>query len=134
MIAHDDLIALAEARLEDVDILLQNDRPDVAEYLCGYVVELALKARICRTLEWPGFPETRKEFENYASFKTHKLEVLLSLSGHEQRIKANYLSEWSTVEKWDPEARYRRVGHADFLQVALMWAAATKLLKVLCEN
>ena len=131
MILIDDLLAIANERLEDVDILLQNDRADVAEYLCGYVVELALKARICRTLNWPGFPETRKEFENYASFKTHKLEVLLSLSGHEQRIKADYLSEWSSVEKWDPEARYRRVGQADVVQVVMMWAAARKLLEAL---
>jgi hypothetical protein len=127
----EDLLALAAARLDDVEILLQNDRVDVAEYLCGYVVELALKARICRTLNWPGFPETRKEFENYASFRTHKLEVLLSLSGHEQRIKAEHLYEWSNVENWDPAARYRRVGQADLVQVAVMWASAEKLLKVL---
>ena len=131
MILIDELLAIANARLEDVEILLENGRPDVAEYLCGYVVELGLKARICRQLNWAGFPETRKEFENYASFRTHKLEVLLSLSGQEQRIKAEYLNEWSAVEKWDPESRYRVIGQADFMQVALMWDAAGKLLNVL---
>lgn len=131
MISIDDLMAIARARLQDVEILLGSNRADVAEYLCGYVVELALKARICRQLNWAGFPETRKEFENYASFRTHKLEVLLSLSGQEQRIKAEYLNEWSAVEKWDPESRYRLIGQADFMQVLLMWDSAGKLLNVL---
>lgn len=131
MILIDDLLAIARARLEDVDVLLQHDRVDGAEYLCGYVVELALKARIRRTLNWQGYPETRREFESYSSFKTHKLEVLLSLTGQEQRVKGEYLGDWSAVEKWDPEARYRRVGQADVMQVVLMWASAGKLLEVL---
>lgn len=131
MILIEDLFAIAEARSEDVDVLLQHGRADVAEYLCGYIVELALKARICRTLNWAGFPETRKEFENYSSFRTHKLEVLLSMSGQEQRIKAEHLNEWSAVEKWDPESRYHLIGQAEFTQVHLMWEAACKLLKVL---
>jgi hypothetical protein len=58
---------------------------------------LVLKARICKTLNWSGFPEKRIEFENYASFRTHKLDVLLSLSGEEQRIKADHILEWSHV-------------------------------------
>ena len=131
MILVDDLLAIARARLDDVEVLLENDRADGAEYLCGYAIELALKARICRTLNWTGFPQTRKEFENFASFKTHKLEVLLSLSGQEQRIKTDHLWEWSAVEKWDPEARYRIVGQAELGQVVLMWGSAATLLKVL---
>ena len=131
MILIDELLAIATARLEDVDVLLKQDRLDGAEYLCGYAVELALKARICRTLNWAGFPETKSEFQDFASFKTHKLVVLLSLSGQEERIKRDHLSEWSVVEKWDAEARYRRVGHADFGQVVLMWSYAGNLVKVL---
>lgn len=131
MISIDDLLAIAETRLEDANVLLTNDRLDGAAYLCGYAVELALKARICRTLNWAGFPEKRSEFENLASFKTHKLDVLLSLSGQEQRIKTDNFSEWSAVATWDPEARYRAVGQADAVQVALMLVSAETLLKVL---
>jgi HEPN domain-containing protein len=131
MILIDDLLAIARARLEDVAVLLSNTRTDGAEHLCGYAVELALKARICRTLNWPGFPETRSEFQDFASFRTHKLVVLLSLTGQEERIKREHLFEWSAVEKWDPESRYRRVGYANFEQVALMWGSAETLMKVL---
>ena len=131
MITVDDLLAVAQARLDDANILYQQERVDGAGYLCGYAVELALKARICRTLNWAGFPEKKKEFENYGSFKTHKLDVLLSLSGQEQRIKTEYLSQWSAVASWDPEARYRTVGHADDSQVALMIVSAETLLQAL---
>jgi hypothetical protein len=131
VIVINDLVAIAEARLQDANVLFMNDRLDGAGYLCGYAIELALKARICRTLNWTGVPEKRSEFENYASFKTHKLDILLSLSGQEQRIKSENFSEWSAVATWDPEARYRAVGQADIVQVALMLIAAETLLKVL---
>lgn len=131
MISIDELVAIAKARLEDANVLFVNERIDGAGYLCGYAVELALKARICRTLNWLGFPEKRNEFDNFASFKTHKLDVLLSLSGQEQRIKTENLSEWSAVATWDPEARYRAIGQTDAVQVALMIVGAETLMRVL---
>ena len=131
MISIDELLTIAEARLEDAKVLFTNERVDGAGYLCGYAVELALKARICKTLNWTEFPVKRSEFENYASFKTHKLDVLLSLSGQEQRIKTDHFSEWTAVAAWDPEARYRAVGQADALEVALMLLSAETLMKAL---
>jgi HEPN domain-containing protein len=57
-----ELRTLARARLKDAQTLFVAKRYDAATYLCGYAVELALKARICKTLKWTGFPETNKEF------------------------------------------------------------------------
>jgi hypothetical protein len=37
---------------------LKAERFDGAFYLSGYAVELALKARICRTLKWRATPST----------------------------------------------------------------------------
>ncbi|PYQ28114.1 MAG: hypothetical protein DMF56_16880 [Acidobacteria bacterium] len=115
-----ELRAIANARLDDASVLFQNDRLDGAVYLCGYAIELSLKARICTTLGWLGFPVTRSEFENLASFKTHKLDVLLLLSGLEQLIKTKHLEQWSAVSTWDPEARYKSVGHTTSEQAELM--------------
>lgn len=131
MILVADLRAIAHARLKDAEVLMVANRTDGAGYVCGYAVELALKARICETLNWSGFPENRREFENFASFRTHKLDVLLALSGQELRIKSEHFSEWSAVATWDPEARYRAVGDADALQVGLMLLSAATLLRVL---
>lgn len=49
MIPKADLKATARARLRDAQVLLRGKRLDGAVYLCGYAVEIALKARICRT-------------------------------------------------------------------------------------
>jgi hypothetical protein len=112
MIAAKDLRTIARARLRDADILLAAKRFDGAVYLCGYAVELALKARICQTLKWPGFPETSKEFEGLQSLRTHDLELLLRLSGVRDRVKAKYVAEWSAVAGWTPEKRYQLVGQS----------------------
>ena len=71
---------IAVARLLDAKVLLKAKRYDGAVYLCGYAVELVLKARICKTLKWKGYPETKGEFDRLASFKVHDLDVLLRLT------------------------------------------------------
>jgi hypothetical protein len=106
MLLKSDLKRIAQERLADAETLFMADRFDGATYLCGYVLEIMLKLRICKTLRWNGFPETRKEFEGLASFKTHDFDNLLHLSGFEEKIKQSYLSEWSKVKTWSPELRY----------------------------
>jgi HEPN domain-containing protein len=127
MIPIGDLLKIAEARLKDAETLLANQRYDGAIYLCGYAVEIALKARICRTLNWSGYPSTKNEFKSYSSFKTHDLNVLLHLSGRESNIKLNFLAEWSAVAQWEPSARYQPVGTAGDSDARLM-ISATKVL------
>lgn len=122
---------MARARLKDAEVLLANRRYDSAVYLCGYAIELALKARICQTLKWPGFPETAKEFQPFQSLKTHSLPTLLSLSGQEQRITSGCFPEWSVVAPWDPEVRYKRVGTATKAEAVRMIGAARVLMRQL---
>lgn len=131
MIAATDLRAIARARLRDAKVLLRRNRIDGAGYLCGYAVELALKARICRTLRWSGFPETSAEFKGLQSVKTHDLEILLRLSGVEPKIKTKHMAEWSLVLDWDPEKRYQTIGQTTRQEAADMIASATKLLSIL---
>jgi hypothetical protein len=111
MVLTADLRATAQARLADAQILLANGRFDGAGYICGYAVELMLKARICDTLSWTGYPDTPHEFQNLRSFRTHNLDVLLVLSGRENVIKSPaHFADWSIVAGWNPEARYYPIG------------------------
>jgi hypothetical protein len=126
-----DLRDIAQARLKDSEVLCEAKRYDGAAYLCGYVVELALKAKICDTLKWKGFPETKGEFENYRSFRTHSLDVLLSLTGVEQEVKTKFLAEWSIAAKWDPEVRYKAIGTAKQADANLMIQSTRALLGIL---
>lgn len=131
MIARNDLRKIARAKLGDAEILYKNRRYDSAIYLCGYAVEAILKARICRTLKWSGFPETRGEFQSYQSFRTHNLNVVLSLSGVQEKILTEYPMEWRRVSEWSSEMRYLPIGTTPQSHVLDMIEATKVLVKVL---
>ena len=93
MISIKELRKTAKAHLKDSEILFQNKRYNGSIYLCGYAVEIALKLRLCKTLQWTEFPEKKKEFANFTTFKTHDLDVLLQLSGKKGEIKSSNFAE-----------------------------------------
>ena len=119
---------IARARLKEAEVLAASHRYEGAIYLCGYAVELGLKARICKTLKWPGYPSSKNEFNKYRSFKTHNLDVLLHLTGIEDRVKTTLFAEWSAVTGWDPESRYNPVGNVSSHDARLMISSAKALL------
>lgn len=127
MLKKSDIQLIAQARLKDAEVLFEAQRYEGAVYLCGYVVELGLKYKICKTLSWDDFPLTRAEFQNYSTFKTHKLDVLLHLSGAEENLKSKFLAEWSVVSEWDPEDRYQPIGNIKEEDARLMIESATTI-------
>ncbi|MBA7668585.1 hypothetical protein ES703_76698 [subsurface metagenome] len=131
MLDRDDMIQIARARLHDADALVEARRYDGAIYLCGYAVEMALKTRICKTLHWSAYPETRGEFRGYQSFRTHDLDVLLRLSGVEEELRREHLSDWLTMAEWDPEARYKPIGSGSEADAKSMIESARILLEAL---
>lgn len=125
MLTRSELGKIARGRLRDAEVLLAAGRYDGAIYLGGYVVEIALKNRICKTLSWAGFPQKPNEFEGLQSFKVHKLSTLLRLSGVETKIKTRHMAEWSFVDSsWNPESRYNPIGSASKPDAELLVEAA----------
>jgi uncharacterized protein (UPF0332 family) len=131
MISIHELIRIASARLKDAEILYRGKRYDGAVYLCGYAVELTLKAKICKTLKWNGFPSTNSEFQGLQSFKTHRLDLLLKLCGQEGKIKTTFLADWSIVASWDSETRYSIVGTVSKTEASDMIESAKVVIKSL---
>ena len=131
MIANTDLRGMAHEYLHAAKLPRTRRSYDVAVYLCGYAMEIALKARICRTLRWAGFPSTGGEFQHVKSVQTHLFEALILFSGVEARVKPALASDWSVVKKWAPEQRYSPVGTQTAADAAEMIAATATLLKVL---
>jgi hypothetical protein len=134
MITLNELETIAQARLLDADALITAGRYDGAVYICGYAIELSLKAKICKTLKWSGFPSSNKEFQNYQSFKVHNLDVLLHLSGMEDEIKINnpnYMADWSNVSVWNPESRYKTSSLTSELEAKTMLNSVKRLMTVL---
>lgn len=121
------MTTLSRARLRDAEILFHNHRYQGAFYLCGYAIEMRLKARICTTLKWPDY-ETGS---GYTSFKTHAFEVLLKLSGRTQKIKLLYMAEWSIVSGWSPELRYEPLGTITRVRAEEMIECTRTLLKAI---
>lgn len=109
MLTVNQLRELSRERIKDVEALFTLKRYEGAMYICGYAVEIALKARICKTLGWAEFPSETKEFnqnQKYQFLKVHFLGLLLSYSGQEERVKTKFSAEWSAVAAWSPESRY----------------------------
>lgn len=114
MISHEELREIANARLKEAKILHKKRCHDGALYLCGYAVELSLKAVIAKNLNPVGqastshIPSTKDEFRIVQNITNHDLDALLALvpSNIIQDIKTRYLADWSLVQKWNPEMRY----------------------------
>lgn len=118
---------IVQARITDAEVLLEASRFDGSVYLCGYAIELGLKARICRTLQWDEYPTGGK----YSTFKTHDLDVLLHLTGLEDKVKLKHMAEWSIVAEWNPEARYKPIGNVQESDARNMLDSTKELIKQL---
>lgn len=109
----DELKLLAKTRLREVKALFDCGLYDGSYYLAGYVVELSLKARICKVLDRDEYPDSG---ELSRSFKTHRLDHLLQLAGLERKFdhakiaNPNLLTSWSLITEWNEEFRYKPVG------------------------
>lgn len=77
-----------------------------ARIICAGMPSIALKERICHTLDWDGYPGSNSEFTGYVSFKTHDLDILLRLSGQEKLIREYHRAVWYAIRDWKPEIRY----------------------------
>jgi hypothetical protein len=82
-------------------------------------------------LNWQEFPSSGGEFQAYRSFQTHELDVLLRLSGQEDRIKRKHFALWNDVAVWKVESRYNIIGTAQRSHAAKMIESAEQLLRVL---
>jgi hypothetical protein len=118
------LKALILIREKDSRALFEKRRYSAAIYMAGYAIEIALKHEICKMYFFSnGFPESKSEFQSYSyqrvkkylmktiesisEIRHHDLQLLLSYSGLEFKIKSAYLSEWELISQWKPEMRYQ---------------------------
>jgi hypothetical protein len=74
------------------------------------VVELALKARICRLLDVHEYPDSGKFRQVYG---VHDLDQLLTLAALRRKLdlaSKSLFDNWSIAVPWKPERRYSAAG------------------------
>jgi hypothetical protein len=109
--------SLADLRLEEAQILLDNGKTNGAFYLLGYTIELYLKYKLCKLLDiddlFANNCPLKKHFEGRNPFYSHDLNTLLVFSG----LKNKFDVEKSTnriifkttsllVDVWSEKSRY----------------------------
>ena len=110
MITTANLRALSQKRLKEAKVLYENGLYDGAVYLAGYAIETALKAKICRNLKIPAYPDEGSTKSIFASHDFTRLALLAGLSSTLTAAHPDLGVNWSIVASWNPDWRYRPVG------------------------
>jgi HEPN domain-containing protein len=105
-----DLQAIALAKLEDAQLLLDAGRYSNAYYLAGYAVEVGLKAAIAKQFLAGVIPD--RAFVN--NVHTHDLSKLLGLAGLSEALaiaqKApQFAANWLVTSQWSEASRYEMI-------------------------
>lgn len=95
-----DLQQLSTDKIEDAATLLENGRFAASYYIAGYALEIVLKFRIAKQLNWPTI-----NIDDHKFLKTHQLNDLVKYTG----VYADVLKmpEWNFCRKWTEELRYQ---------------------------
>lgn len=111
MLSYNDLKQIAETRLSEARVLFEHHYFDGAAYLCGYVLEAAIKARICKNLNIQEYPKDN-DLKNF--FYSHDFDRLILLAGLQNEINMEknpaIFTNWSLLTAWKPEKRYVQIG------------------------
>jgi len=130
-----DFEKVANARFEDAVTLAMYDRYDVAIYLCGFAVEIALKIRITKERKLTSFPETNAEFNSFpiTKIKNHDLVKLRDLLQNSPLTISEHKWRFDLLSKhWDVSYRYRKLsGVNNRLLCFELIEAVEHLLKVI---
>ena len=115
-----DLQNLALARLEEVEVLLNNHQYSGAYYLSGYVIECALKACIAKQTQEFDFPDKKTVMDSY----THDLEKLVKVAKLDKELRSllddpNFSLRWLEVRDWSEESRYQTHSQQKALDIYL---------------
>lgn len=118
---------LSELRLKESEYLIDNGFYDGGNYLLGYVIELALKARICKLHGWEKYPLKFKDL------KTHEFDTLISLSGLDKSLQINRKDKlfeicWNEINIWNPKIRYEIIENVKIENIKLKLKATRLIL------
>jgi hypothetical protein len=105
-----DFQQLADVRIDEAKVLLDQGKYDGAYYLAGYAVECALKACIAKLIKEYDFPDKDFVKDSY----THVVATLLTKAGIDGQLNTDMKADpnlgvnWNVVKDWKEDSRYKR--------------------------
>lgn len=105
-----DLQKSSEERLNAIKDLYKNKHYDIVCQDSGYVVELGLKAAVCKTLRKNVYPD------NIKKYRTHNPDILVNLAklrdslNEKKKKNIKFFINWSLISKWSVNFRYEPIG------------------------
>lgn len=98
---------LAELRIKDAEVLLEEGRFSASYYFSGLAVECALKACIAKKTAAYEFPDLKRAQKSWI----HDLDELqktaeLSDSLNARNSSVSFAANWNTVKEWQINCRY----------------------------
>ena len=105
----DDFHKLTQERLKDVQALLKRERYSGAYYLCGYIIECALKACIAKRtkeFDFPPRPAMTREIYVHDPVKLVKSAGLTGAVDEFCMQDGEFEKNWALTQKWNEESRY----------------------------
>lgn len=106
-----ELQGIANAKIDDAQLLFENRRYSNSYYLFGFGVEIAIKARIARVFQAETIPDRKFVLDIY----THDLDKLISLAqlaselAEARKRSPQFDAYWSTISDWSEQSRYDMV-------------------------
>src|SRR5947209_2389802 len=105
-----DLQKLSRERLGDAKLLMDHRRYGAAYYLCGYVIECALKACIAKRMRRHEFPDKKLVNDAYSDdiAKLADLAQLRAALDSRKKSDPQFVAYWDVVTHWSEQSRYER--------------------------
>jgi HEPN domain-containing protein len=100
---------LAEIRIVEARVLIDNRKYDGGYYLAGYAVECGLKACIAKLTKVYDFPP-----KSVNEYYTHDLEKLVKTAGltiernTDAATDPDLAANWQVVKDWSEQSRYQQ--------------------------
>ena|SRR5690606_7563277 len=102
---------IAEIRIREAQVLLDQGLNSGAYYLAGYALECAIKACLSKQILQHNIPEKKFILDIY----THDLQKLIrfddelsaSFTERKQLADNDFITNWSIVKDWSEQSRYK---------------------------
>jgi hypothetical protein len=122
-----ELDRLSKDKLEDAKSLLSTKRYAACNYICGYALELILKYRIAKQLNWAAV-----DINDHPFLKIHDLDKLVKYTGVFDKVLK--MPQWNTCRNWSADSRYQDAESITEPEASKMLISTQELVSWLLAN